>query len=135
MMKRLTDFCKDFLKSVHHGNDHETAGSPVSFSSIRPRAALSPMRSKIVLGLLFAAFIALGIRALWLQVLSTDFLQKQGENRYARRLEMPAIRGRILDRNGKVLASSMQVKAIWAIPEDAATAPKEKLCWKCRKTP
>lgn len=127
MMRRLTDFCRDFLKSVHHGGDYETAASPVSFSSIRPRAALSPMRSKIVLGLLFAAFIALGIRALWLQVLSTDFLQKQGENRYARRLEMPAIRGRILDRNGKVLASSMQVKAIWAIPEDASSAPKEKL--------
>ena len=54
-------------------------------------------------------------------------MQKQGESRYARTLELPATRGKITDRNGQVLASSMPVKAIWAIPDDVLEAPKEKL--------
>ncbi len=122
-MKRLIEFYQGFLKSMRHD---ETENATI-FSPLKPRAALSPVRSKIVLGILFGAFVLLILRALWLQALSTDFLQKQGENRYARRLVMPAIRGRILDRNGHVLASSMQVKAIWAIPEDAVGAPPDKL--------
>ena len=56
-----------------------------------------------------------------------NFLQKQGESRYARTLELPATRGKIIDRNGQVLASSLPVKAIWAIPDDVLQAPPEKL--------
>ena len=88
---------------------------------------LPSWRSRLVLFFLFIAFIALISRALFLQVKSTDFLQKQGENRYARTMELPATRGKITDRNGQVLASSIPVKAIWAIPEDVQDTPKEKL--------
>ncbi|MBR7781009.1 peptidoglycan D,D-transpeptidase FtsI family protein [Undibacterium luofuense] len=88
---------------------------------------LPSWRSRLVLFFLFIAFVALISRALFLQVKSTDFLQKQGENRYARTMELPATRGKITDRNGQVLASSIPVKAIWAIPEDVQDAPKEKL--------
>jgi cell division protein FtsI (penicillin-binding protein 3) len=77
--------------------------------------------------MLFAAFFALIVRALWLQGMTTEFLQKQGASRYARTLELPATRGKITDRNGGVLASSVPVKAIWAIPDDVLEAPKEKL--------
>jgi len=89
--------------------------------------SLPPWRSRVVLFVLFAAFAALAIRALWLQGLSTQFLQKQGEARYARTLELPATRGKIMDRNGQVLASSVPVKAIWAIPDDVLQAPPEKI--------
>lgn len=88
---------------------------------------LPAWRSQMVLFALFAAFLALAGRALWLQGISTDFLQKQGESRYARTLELPATRGKITDRNGQVLASSMPVKAIWAIPEDVLQTPQDKL--------
>lgn len=84
-------------------------------------------RSRVVLFVLFMAFLALAGRALWLQGMSTDFLQKQGASRYARTLELPATRGKITDRNGQVLASSVPVKAIWAIPDDVQEAPKDKL--------
>ena len=80
----------------------------------------------VALFLIFSAFVALAVRAFWLQALSTDFLQKKGESRYARTLELPAVRGKILDRNGEVMASSLPVKAIWAIPEDVE-APPDKL--------
>ena len=84
-------------------------------------------RSRVVLFVLFAAFAGLAARALWLQGLSTQFLQKQGEIRYARTLDLPATRGKITDRDGQVLASSVPVKAIWAIPDDVQEAPPEKL--------
>lgn len=101
-------------------------GVPFSASPILA-VKLPPWRSRVVLFSLFAAFVALAVRALWLQGISTDFLQKQGESRYARTLELPATRGKITDRNGQVLASSLPVKAIWAIPDDVASAPKAKL--------
>ncbi|NQE50466.1 cell division protein [Herbaspirillum rubrisubalbicans] len=104
------------------------ASKGVAFSS-NPilQVKLPAWRSRFVLFVLFAAFVALVLRALWLQGVSTDFLQKQGASRYARTLEMPATRGKITDRNGQVLASSVPVKAIWAIPEDVQAAPKDKL--------
>lgn len=104
------------------------AAKGVRFSSSPVLAVKLPVwRSRFVLFLLFLAFVALVVRALWLQRMNTDFLQKQGETRYARTLELPATRGKIVDRNGQVLASSIPVKAIWAIPEDVLSAPPEKI--------
>jgi cell division protein FtsI (penicillin-binding protein 3) len=104
------------------------AAKGVPFSASPVLAVKLPVwRSRIVLFSLFAAFLALIGRALWLQGISNEFLQKQGESRYARTLELPATRGKITDRNGNVLASSVPVKAIWAIPEDVQQAPQDKL--------
>jgi cell division protein FtsI (penicillin-binding protein 3) len=101
-------------------------GLPFSASPLLD-VKLPAWRSRLVLFMMFAAFLALAGRALWLQGLSTDFLQKQGAARYARTLELPATRGKITDRNGEVLASSVPVKAVWAIPDDVLEAPPEKL--------
>ncbi|MDY7577472.1 penicillin-binding protein 2 [Herbaspirillum sp. RTI4] len=104
------------------------AGKGVAFTaSPLLEVKLPSWRSRVVLFMLFVAFLALALRALWLQGMTTDFLQKQGASRYARTLELPATRGKITDRNGQVLASSVPVKAIWAIPDDLVDAPKEKL--------
>lgn len=76
-------------------------------------------RARLVLILLMVGFMALAAKALYLQVLSNEFLQRQGERRYERTLVLPATRGKIFDRSGSVvLASSVPVRAIWAIPED-----------------
>ncbi|WP_321920394.1 peptidoglycan D,D-transpeptidase FtsI family protein [Paraburkholderia tropica] len=74
-------------------------------------------RSKLVVFMLFMAFVALAARAFWIQGPGNAFYQKQGESRYQRTIELPATRGKILDRNGLVLATSLPVRAIWAIPE------------------
>lgn len=77
-------------------------------------------RSKIVLVCLLLGFLALFAKAMHVQIISNDFLQKQGEKRYERNIDLLAVRGKIFDRTGKVvLASSVPAKAIWAIPEDA----------------
>jgi len=110
------------------GGSRTAAAKGVPFSASPVLAVQLPAwRSRVVLFVLFVAFCALIGRALWLQGISTEFLQKQGESRYARTLELPATRGKITDRNGQVLASSMPVKAIWAIPDDVLLAPKVKL--------
>ena len=104
------------------------AGKGVAFSKSPVLAVRLPdWRSRVVLFGLFSAFAALAGRALWLQGVSDQFLQKQGASRYERTLELPATRGKIVDRNGLVLASSLPVKAVWAIPEDVKQSPPEKL--------
>jgi cell division protein FtsI (penicillin-binding protein 3) len=82
-------------------------------------------RSRFVMFLIFSGFLALVLRALYLQGFSTDFLQTQGEMRYARTIDMPATRGKITDRNGVVLASSVPALSVWAIPEDVDASPTD----------
>ena len=116
------------MKRGGAGGARVAASKGVPFSKNPMLAVSLPVwRSRVVLFVLFAAFAALAGRALWLQGVSTQFLQKQGEIRYARTLELPATRGKITDRNGQVLASSVPVKAIWAIPDDVLQATPEKI--------
>ena len=75
-------------------------------------------RSKFIVALLALGFVGLAARAAYVQVVANDFFLHQGEVRFARTLELPAHRGRILDRNGLLLASSVPAASIWAIPED-----------------
>jgi len=104
------------------------ASKGISFTTSPVLAVRLPSwRSRVVLFVLFVAFAVLGVRALWLQGVSNEFLQKQGKSRYERTIELPATRGKIMDRNGQVLALSMPVKAVWAIPEDVLKSPPQKL--------
>ena len=85
-------------------------------------------RSKFVVGAIALSFVGLAARAAYIQVIANDFYQRQGEVRFARTLELPANRGRILDRNGMILASSVPAPSIWAIPDDVDTdSDKAKL--------
>lgn len=116
------------MAAVPRPNARRATARGVPFSTSPLLAVKLPAwRSRLVLFIMFAAFLALAGRALWLQGLSTDFLQKQGAARYARTIELPATRGKITDRNGEVLASSVPVKAVWAIPDDVLEAPADKL--------
>jgi cell division protein FtsI (penicillin-binding protein 3) len=84
-------------------------------------------RARFVLGLLLLAFGVLVARSLYLQALRTDFLQEKGDARYSRVIEVPATRGRILDRHGDALAVSTPVKSIWAIPADAQLSRPQRV--------
>lgn len=76
-------------------------------------------RSRFAMFMLSCAFLALVGRAAYLQIWSNDFLQREGEHRFMRTLEMPATRGGITDRNGVILAKSLPARAIFANPTDA----------------
>jgi cell division protein FtsI (penicillin-binding protein 3) len=96
----------------------------VAYTSSPLLASRTPVwRSKFIVGAIALAFAGLAGRAAWVQYFANDFFQKQGEVRFARTLELPANRGRILDRNGMLLAISVPVPSIWAIPEDVDRDP------------
>jgi cell division protein FtsI (penicillin-binding protein 3) len=73
-------------------------------------------RSRFLLFVFIASFGLLLGRSVYLQGLNNEFLRAKGESRFSRIIEIPASRGRILDRNGEVLAVSTPVKSVWAIP-------------------
>jgi len=85
-----------------------------------------PWRSKLLVALVGLAFCVLLGRALYVQVIGTEFFQRQGEIRYARTITLPASRGRILDRNAQILASSIPTPSLWAIPKDLDTDPGKR---------
>ena len=65
-------------------------------------------RSKFIVAGLALAFLGLTGRAAYVQVFDNGFFQSQGKRRVVRTLELPASRGRIFDRNGLLLASSVR---------------------------
>ncbi len=95
----------------------------INYSASPLLASRTPVwRSKFIVAGLAVAFAALAGRAAYVQVFGNAFFQRQGEVRFARNLELPANRGRVLDRNGLILASSVVAQSIWAIPEDVDRA-------------
>ena len=96
----------------------------IRYTSSPLLAAKTPVwRSKFIVAALALVFIGLIGRAAYVQVVGNAFFLRQGEVRFARTLELPASRGRILDRNGLILASSVVAHSIWAIPEDVERNP------------
>ncbi|MEO8081642.1 MAG: penicillin-binding protein 2, partial [Caldimonas sp.] len=77
-----------------------------------------PWRSKLLVALVGLGFTVLLGRAAFVQLVDASFFLKQGEARYGRTIELPASRGRIVDRNGLILAASVPAPSIWAIPKD-----------------
>jgi cell division protein FtsI (penicillin-binding protein 3) len=71
-----------------------------------------PWRSRFVVLLVGAAFALLLGRAVYVQIIATDFYQAQGEKRFVHKQPLPASRGRILDRNGLVLATSVAMPTV-----------------------
>lgn len=89
---------------------------------------IPPGRSRLLFCLFFLGVTTVVGKAFWLQCgIDTEFLQKQGEARYARTLSVPAQRGQIVDRNGVVLASTIPARSIWAVPDEAQDATETQI--------
>ena len=71
-----------------------------------------PWRSRFVVLLVGLAFAVLLGRALWVQVITADFYQKEGARRVVFKQALPASRGQILDRHGAVLATSVAMPSV-----------------------
>jgi len=102
------------------------AGGRPSGSAQPALAAKTPLwRSKLVVIGLGGAFAILVGRAVYVQAINTEFYLKQGESRYARTLELPASRGRIVDRNGMILAASVPAPSVWVQPKEFKATPEQ----------
>jgi cell division protein FtsI (penicillin-binding protein 3) len=82
-------------------------------------------RQWAVLGALALCGVTLVARAVYLQVIDQDFLEKQGDARILRTAKLSANRGMVLDRNGEALAVSTPVDTVWADPRKLAQVPQE----------
>jgi len=87
--------------------------------------SLPKLRAPIVFGGLALLFAGLVVRSVYLQWIDNEFLQTQGSARHSRELEVPAHRGRIVDRFGEVLAVSTPVKSLWVFPDKFEASPDE----------
>ncbi|PUE29897.1 penicillin-binding protein 2 [Limnohabitans sp. Jir72] len=96
----------------------------VQLSSSPLLASKTPVwRSKLIVAAIALGFLGLVARAAYVQVIANSFFRHQGEVRFARTLSLPANRGRVLDRNGLLLASSVPAPSVWANPEDIERDP------------
>jgi len=75
----------------------------------------------LVGGMLLAGCAMIGFAIRW-QVVDAQYLQGEGEARYLRQVEIPTMRGRIVDRNGQPLAVSTPVESVWAHPGELLQA-------------
>ena len=90
-----------------------------------PAPELPRFRAPIVFALLLLLFGVLVGRSLYLQWIDNAFLQEQGSSRYSREIEVPAHRGRVVDRAGEPLAISTPVKSIWAFAGQVDATPEK----------
>lgn len=100
-------------------NQQRSGTRAVNYATSPLLASKTPnWRSRFVVALVGLGFAGLLCRAAYVQIIGSAFFQMQGEKRYAHTLDVPASRGRILDRNGLLLATSVPSPSVWAIPKD-----------------
>jgi cell division protein FtsI (penicillin-binding protein 3) len=85
-----------------------------------------PWRSRFLVMLLGIGSVVLVGRAAYIQIITTDFYQEQGEKRFAHTLVVPASRGRIIDRGGQVLAASIPSPSIWMNAREFSATPAQR---------
>ncbi|WP_092484904.1 peptidoglycan D,D-transpeptidase FtsI family protein [Candidatus Ichthyocystis hellenicum] len=79
---------------------------------------LSRWRTSFVHSCFFLGFAILLLRAIYLQAVLDHYLLKKGQAISSHVVDIPASRGRILDRSGVVLAMSVPVRSVWLSPSD-----------------
>ena len=75
-------------------------------------------RSRVVLFIMFMGFCALLFRAFWIQGPGNEFYEAKATKGSQREIEMRATRGKILDRNGQLIATSLEAKAVIAYTDN-----------------
>jgi cell division protein FtsI (penicillin-binding protein 3) len=72
-----------------------------------------PWRSRFLVVLVALGFTGLLARAVYVQIVATEFYAAQGERRFVHTYDVPASRGRIIDRNGLILATSVASNTVY----------------------
>ncbi len=74
-------------------------------------------RDSLLFGLIVLVMLTIFARAVYVQVIQSEFLQSEGNKRQIRMVEIPAPRGEVFDRHGAVLALSTPVASVWVDPK------------------
>ncbi|MFN0006008.1 MAG: peptidoglycan D,D-transpeptidase FtsI family protein [Burkholderiaceae bacterium] len=98
----------------------------VQYTSSPLLASKTPIwRSQFIVAAIALGFLGLVVRAAYVQVIDNAFFKRQGTVRFVRSVDIPADRGKILDRNGAILASSVSMPSIFASPEEIEREPSK----------
>jgi penicillin-binding protein 2 len=100
---------------------------PDETTHYRPDAAQENLQRRIaVLGIVIAIGFAILFTRLWfMQIVSGNEYQKKAEGNRIREISIEAPRGRILDRNGKVLVKNRDALTISVVPAELKDQKKE----------
>ena len=82
-----------------------------------PVGNFTPARFVLLCLAIFVSLAFLLGRVAWLQIIKPDNLVKQEDMRSLREVSIDAPRGMITDRDGRPLAVSVPVRAVWADPK------------------
>jgi cell division protein FtsI (penicillin-binding protein 3) len=130
-MKRLLDRVRAAAGSAKarggaRGQPGATSRGVVYSTSPLLASKTPPWRSRFVVALVGIGSLLLVGRAASIQIVHNRFYLDQGEKRYAHQQDLQASRGRITDRNGALLATSVPVPSVWAIPKDVKATREQK---------
>jgi len=85
-----------------------------------------PWRSRFLVVLVALGFTVLLGRAVYVQIIATDFYLAQGERRIVHTYDVPASRGRIIDRNGLILATSVASNTVYLNLKQYSATPEQR---------
>ena len=83
-----------------------------------PRFQLYSFKTRLltVLVAFVICFLAVLGRVFYLQILKSDYYTEKAKSQHERTVILEPRRGRILDRNGRILAVSIKLKSLFAKP-------------------
>jgi len=85
-----------------------------------------PWRSRFLVVMVALGFLALLGRAVYVQIVASDFYLAQGERRFVHTYDVPASRGRIIDRNGLILATSVASNTVYLNLKQYSATPQQR---------
>ena len=85
-----------------------------------------PWRSRFLVVMVALCFLALLGRAVYVQIVASDFYLAQGERRFVHTYDVPASRGRIIDRNGLILATSVASNTVYLNLKQYSATPQQR---------
>ena len=87
-------------------------------SGVPPRQR-ARRRVRVLAGVLLVCFLGLVARLVYIQIFRAEAYRERAREQYEARVDLPAARGYISDRNGKVLVSNMMYVSFAADPSIA----------------
>ncbi|MCC7456377.1 MAG: penicillin-binding protein 2 [Nitrospira sp.] len=117
-----------FARGGHLRAGRGTSARSLAYASSPLLASKTPpWRSRFVVVLVALGFLVLLGRAAYVQVVASDFYLAQGERRFVHTYDVPASRGRIVDRNGLILATSVASVTVFVnLKQYSATAAQRR---------